>query len=125
MTLGRLGPYELVERLAVGGMAEVFRARGGPKRGSVPPGDIVIKRMLPHLRDEAEFVDLFVEEARILKTLKHRNIVRVFDFGEVDGQLFLAMELVDGLDGYRLCRRAGLRGTTVPWDLSLSIAVDV
>ncbi len=114
-------------------MAEVFRARpvrplgatGADAVDSVDPGseaDVVVKRMLPQLALDPRFVDLFAQEARIASHLRHPNIVRVFDFGTDGGQLFLAMELVDGLDGFRLVRRAALRGTTVPFDLAIFVA---
>ncbi len=93
------GRYILEDRLAMGGMAEIFRARtataGFDKR-------VCIKRVLPHFLEEDDFVTMFRDEAKTAARLQHANVVQVFDFGEVteDGQttLFLAMELVEGLD---------------------------
>jgi len=92
----RFGPYELERRLGAGGMAETFVA---VRRG---PGGfehrVCLKRILPAFEEDAEFVRLFLEEARIAATLRHANIVQVVDFGLVDGSHFLALELIDGLD---------------------------
>jgi serine/threonine protein kinase len=90
------GKYLLIERIAAGGMAEVFRAvmRGAAGFEKV----VAVKRILPLFGEEPEFVALFQDEARIVSTLTHVNIVQVFDFGEVDGAFYLTLELVDGLD---------------------------
>ena len=93
------GRYVLEDRLAMGGMAEIFRARtataGFDKR-------VCIKRVLPHLVADDDFVTMFRDEARTAARLQHANVVQVFDFGEVEEDdgvtLFLAMELVEGLD---------------------------
>jgi tRNA A-37 threonylcarbamoyl transferase component Bud32 len=91
-----LGKYELVQRLGRGGMAEVWRAKiigpAGFER------QLVVKRILPHLAEEAQFVKMFVAEARLCARLSHPNIVQVFELGDVDGEYFLAMEYVRGKD---------------------------
>jgi serine/threonine protein kinase len=90
----RFGRYELLRRLASGGMGEVFLAREAE-----PPGRlVVIKRVLRHLAEDPQFVDLFVNEARVSARLTHPNIARTLEFGEVEGVWFLAIELVDGVD---------------------------
>ncbi len=92
----RLGRYELLYRLARGGMGEVFVAR---RKG---PGDIekrvVIKRIRRDLSGDPRFVDMFLREARVSMTLSHKNIAAVFDFGRAGQELFLAMEHVHGRD---------------------------
>src|SRR5215471_20626815 len=89
-----LGRYELVHPLGVGGMAQVFKAR------AVGPGgfrrDVVVKRILPEYGRDSEFIRMFVDEAKILGLLHHPNVVQVYDFGEDDGVLFLALEYVEG-----------------------------
>jgi serine/threonine-protein kinase len=90
------GKYRLVKRLARGGMAEVFLAHQ-----SGPDGfrrRVAVKRILPHLADSAEFVGMFLDEARLAAALSHPNIVHVYDFGKVDDYYFIAMEFVDGVD---------------------------
>jgi serine/threonine-protein kinase len=90
------GKYVLVERIAAGGMAEVFRAVMRGAAGFEKP--VALKRILPAFGEEPDFVVLFQDEARIASTLSHANIAQVFDFGEVDGVYYLALELVHGLD---------------------------
>ncbi|MCC7542259.1 MAG: protein kinase [Deltaproteobacteria bacterium] len=90
------GPYRLLRRLARGGMAEIFLARkDGPEGFS---RTLVVKRILPHLVRDRAFVSMFLSEARIAALLAHPNVVHVYDFGEVDGSYYLAMEHVRGVD---------------------------
>ena len=94
MELQRLGKYQLVQRLAQGGMAEVFLARAeGPGGFSK---QLVVKRILPHLVSDPSFVDMFLGEARLAALLNHPNVVQTFDFGSAGGAYFLAMEFIDG-----------------------------
>ena len=92
--------YELLDRIGVGGMAEIFRGKAVAAGGFEKP--VAIKRILPHLSQDKRFVELLIAEAKVLSLLKHRNIVQIFDVGlGDDGQYFLVMEFVDGmaLDG--------------------------
>ncbi|HEY1100062.1 MAG TPA: serine/threonine-protein kinase [Myxococcota bacterium] len=89
------GRYELLQLLAVGGMAEIFLARtrlGGMSRSCV------IKRILPEYSTSRPFVSMFIDEARITIGLEHEHIVKLLDFGQVDGTYFMAIEYVDGCD---------------------------
>ncbi len=79
----RLGPYELLERLATGGMAEVYLARRAGPHGFAKL--VAVKRILPQLASDSDFVAMFVDEARVTARLAHPNIVQVFDFGEHQG----------------------------------------
>ncbi|MCU1279576.1 MAG: masK22, partial [bacterium] len=106
------GKYLLVERLAQGGMAEVFRAVYQGAAGFEK--QVAVKRILPVFDGAREFVAMFVDEARIASSLTHVNIVQVSDFGELDGNYYLAMELVDGVDLGRLREAASRRGLRVP-----------
>jgi eukaryotic-like serine/threonine-protein kinase len=106
------GKYVLVERLAQGGMAEVFRAVYTGAAGF--ERQVAVKRILPVFDGAREFVAMFVDEARIASSLTHVNIVQVSDFGELDGSYYLAMELVDGVDLGRLRDAAARRGLRVP-----------
>jgi hypothetical protein len=101
---GQFGKYHLLEKIATGGMAEVFRARSYGMAGFEKI--LVIKRILPELGKNPEFVGLFVDEARIAVSLIHVNIVQVFELGEVEGAYYMAMEYVHGLDLARLVSRA-------------------
>ncbi len=94
------GAYELGKRLGAGGMGEVFLAR------RLADGlAVVVKRVLPHLAAQPGFVERFLHEVRVLARLNDPNIVRVFDFGEVDGRWFIAMEYVEGIDVQTLLDR--------------------
>ena len=98
------GKYHLLEKIATGGMAEVYRARAYGKAGFEKI--LVIKKVLATLAEDDEFVGLFIDEARIAVQLLHVNIVQVFDLGQVDGRYYTAMEYVHGLDLSRLIARA-------------------
>jgi len=98
------GKYRLLEKIATGGMAEVWRARAHGISGFEKI--LVIKKVLPELARDDEFVRLFIDEARIAASLLHVNIVQVFDLDQIDGQYFMAMEYVHGLDLSRLITRA-------------------
>lgn len=89
-----LGKYTLVRKLATGGMAEVFLARIDGPMGFAKK--CVVKRILPHFNDDPRFIEMFLGEARLAAELNHPNLVQIFDFGEANGQYYLAMEFIDG-----------------------------
>jgi serine/threonine protein kinase len=92
----QIGPYTLVRRLGMGGMAETFVAiRRGPSGFTQR---VCLKLVLPFFREDEEFVRLFQREARLAAKLRHSNIVGVIDFGEIAGRSYMALELVDGVD---------------------------
>jgi serine/threonine-protein kinase len=99
----RLGKYQLVRKLATGGMAEVFLAKAAGAMGFEK--EVVVKRILPHLAEEDGFVEMLFTEARIAARLNHPHIVQIFDFGEAEGTYYLAMEYIDGLDLRSLMKR--------------------
>jgi serine/threonine protein kinase len=119
----RLGPYELVERVATGGMAEVYLARRAGPHGFQKV--VAVKRILPQLAKDVDFVAMFVDEARVCARLSHPNIVQVFDFGEEEGELYMAMEYVDGTTAARLIRAAATKGIELPLDACLHVALSV
>src|SRR5262249_17715327 len=90
----RLGKYQLIRKLATGGMAEVFLAKTDGPMGFEK--QLVIKRILPHLAEDPQFVDMFLGEAKLAAQLNHPNLVQLFDFGEAEGAYFIAMEYIDG-----------------------------
>ncbi|HKE20335.1 MAG TPA: serine/threonine-protein kinase [Kofleriaceae bacterium] len=98
------GKYQLVKRLARGGMAEVFLARQSGPEGFQRM--VAVKRILPHLVDAQDFVRMFLDEARLAAQLSHPNIVHIYDFGKVDEHYFIAMEYVDGVHAGELIKRA-------------------
>jgi len=119
----RLGPYELLRRIATGGMAEVYLARRGGPHGFKKI--VAVKRILPQYARDPDFVAMFVDEARVCARLGHPNIVQVFDFGEQDGELYMAMEYVDGTTGARLVRAAAGRGEDISLDVSLHVTLSI
>lgn len=116
------GRYLLDERIAMGGMAEIFRARtrteGFEKR-------ICIKRILPHYLEAEDFVTMFRDEASLAARLQNGNIVQVFDFGEEEGTLYLAMEYIDGSDLRRLMSIAKKRGERFGIGHAVQIAIEM
>lgn len=98
----RLGKYEIVGRLAAGGMAEVYLARAIGVGGFAKT--VALKRMLPDLAQEPGFREMFMHEASIVSRLNHANIVQIFDFAEERGELYLAMEFVHGVTLRQLLR---------------------
>jgi serine/threonine protein kinase len=98
------GPYEVFERVGVGGMATVHRAK---ERGIEGFERIVaLKRLLPHLAEDASFVRSFVREAKLASMLQHANIVQLYELGRVGHVLFISMEYIEGRDIRKLLRRA-------------------
>ena len=119
----RFGRYVLLDRIGSGGMAEVFRA--------VMPGaegfrqTFVVKRILAERSRAADFVEMFVQEARIGALLSHPNIVQVFDFGNVGGDYFLAMEYLRGRDVQALMRKLRRENLLCPVPVAAFIAHEV
>jgi serine/threonine protein kinase len=106
------GKYLLYERIAAGGMAEIYRAKYAAAAGVTK--QVVIKKILPHYAGNRNFVSMFINEAKIAMGLSHGNIAQVFDFGEIDGEYFLAMEYVHGQTISKIMRRAREKGLNIP-----------
>lgn len=116
--------YELLDRIGVGGMAEIFRGKAVAAGGFEKP--VAIKRILPHLSQDRRFVELLIAEAKVLSLLKHRNIVQIFDVGlGDDGQYFLVMEYVDGKDIGAVQRALETKRRRVPFDIALHIGAEI
>src|ERR671922_2301819 len=86
--------YKVIEKIASGGMAEVFRAESAGLEGFRK--QVAIKRVLPHLSEKKKFISMFLDEARLSAHLSHSNCVQVFDIGVGDAAYFIVMEYVDG-----------------------------
>jgi serine/threonine protein kinase len=112
--------YELIERIAVGGMAEIYLARELDTDGG---GYLVVKRILPSFATDRELVDMFLDEQRVAVTLIHPNIVRTYDVGEVNGEYFISMEYLRGEDVRRIFRILQKRREQLPLELALSLVV--
>jgi serine/threonine protein kinase len=116
------GKYQLVKKLATGGMAEVWLARQTGIEGF--NRHIVVKRILAHLAEDPEFVAMFLQEARIASRFNHPNIAQIYDLGEQAGTYFIAMEFIHGEDLGRIMRRAWATGQWVARPLSIRIVAD-
>jgi tRNA A-37 threonylcarbamoyl transferase component Bud32 len=119
----QLERYELVRRIAVGGMAEVFLAKAYGAHGFEKT--LAIKRILPELASDPEFEERFIAEAKLAVKLSHANVVQVFDFGRVGATLFLVLEYVDGLDLAALLSRYRAAGRRVPLQAAFHIAIEL
>lgn len=119
----KFGRYTLMLPLATGGMGEVYLAR--IESGANFEKYCVIKKILPHLAADADFVERFIGEARVLAKLSHGNIAQVLDMGHVDGAPYLALEFVDGKDVRRIIARMRDRRLPVPVTFALYTTVRV
>jgi serine/threonine-protein kinase len=119
----RFGKYRLIDRIAVGGMAEIFLANQVDGEGLETP--VVIKRIRPHLSKHASFVKMFLNEARLAAQLNHPNIVQIHDLGKIGESYFIAMEYIFGRDMRRIIPKAEEVGIPFPLVYALRIASDV
>ncbi len=117
------GKYVLLGRLGDGGMAEVFRAALPGPAGFRKT--VVIKRILPHLARKRHFIEMFVAEANLAAEVRHRNVVQVYDLGQVGNEVFMAMEYVEGTDLRVLLGQAAKRGLRIPSWFSVHVVCEV
>lgn len=117
------GKFLLLDRIARGGMAELCRAKILGSQGFEKL--VAIKKILPHLADQDEFVSAFVDEARLAAFLQHRNIVQIFDFGEIGGSYFISMEYLSGQPLRTLMNLAGKNNTPLPLGIALFIVAEI
>ncbi len=110
------GRYLLLKRVAVGGMAELYLAKDVEAKRLV-----VIKRILPYLAQQAEFVQMFLDEARIAAQLHHPNIIQVYELGSLEDSIFLAMEFVEGVDLRKILQAELARRRLVPPTIAASL----
>jgi serine/threonine protein kinase len=100
----QLGRYHLLDRVAFGGMAEIYRAKTADAQGRLHL--VAVKRVLAHLCEDDEFIQMLIDEARLSAMLKHPNIARVYEFCRTAQEYFIAMEYVDGKDLRALLEKA-------------------
>ncbi|HEY3358491.1 MAG TPA: serine/threonine-protein kinase, partial [Polyangia bacterium] len=117
------GKYRLTERLAYGGMAEVFLARAMGAAGFEK--SVVIKRLHPHFSSDTEFVSMLIDEAHLVSQLAHTNICQVLDLGEVDGNYYIALEYIDGRDLFTIMRALRRAGRHLPIEAAVYIMDEV
>jgi serine/threonine protein kinase len=115
--------YRITERVAAGGMAEVFRGIAESMQGFKK--NIAIKRILPNLTKNKKFVAMFLDEARLSLALQHANIVQVFDIGHSEDTYFIVMEFVDGVDLKALTEWRRRIGRRIPIAHTLHIVMEM
>ncbi len=115
--------YDVLDRIAVGGMAEVFLAKAYGAHGFEKT--LAIKRILPELARDPEFEARFIAEAKVSVRLSHANVVQVLDFGRIGDSLFIAMEFVDGLDLAAMQRKFKEEGRLIPLPAAFHIAIEI
>ena len=120
---GKIGRYQLVKRLAVGGMADIWLGQEFGRRGY--ERTVVVKTIRDDLVDEEDLIPMLIEEARIAACLRHDHIVELYEVGETDGTHFLAMEFVFGRDLRQIRERCAERGERVPFHHAVAIVADV
>ncbi len=111
------GKYYLLDRISVGGMAEVFKAKAFGVEGFERL--IAVKRILPSIAEDEEFITMFIDEAKIAVQLQHANIAQIFDLGKVGESYFIALEYVQGKDMRSIVDR--MRKHKVPMPISMAV----
>ncbi|HVU04067.1 MAG TPA: serine/threonine-protein kinase [Polyangiaceae bacterium] len=115
--------YRVIERIAAGGMAEVYRAESAGLEGFKKI--VAIKRVLPHLSEKKQFIGMFLDEARTSAHLSHSNCVQVFDIGVGDNTYFIVMEFVDGSDLKAVIEHRRSKGQRVPLEAACWICLKI
>lgn len=123
MKHGKIGRYELLHKIAAGGMAEIYLARQWGQGGFFR--DVVIKRLFAHYAEHEHTLRMFHDEARLLAELSHPNIPQVYDLGHADGNWYLAMEHVRGVTLTDLCRTAAKLQRPMPLAVAVGIVSQV
>lgn len=119
----RYGKYRLMGELATGGMARVFLAAVEGPEGFVKP--CVLKKVLPEFARLPDFTRMFIHEARIAALLNHPNIVQAFDFGEFEGEFFLALEFVEGASLSNVIRAMRVQNMVAPLPVALHVGISL
>lgn len=120
----KYGDYILLQRIARGGMADVFRARSLAP-GTAGKGDVAVKCIRPELAEDASMIEMMVDEARIAGSLDHRNIASVYDSGRVGESFFIAMEFVHGIDLATIVKHLQRKNLLIPMPHAMRIMSDV
>jgi len=115
--------YRVIERLASGGMAEVFVAESASIEGFKKK--VAIKRVLPHLSEKTRFIAMFLDEARLSAHLSHSNVVQVFDIGVGDNSYFIVMEYVEGADLKACIQHLSESSRSFPIEVAVYIALKI
>jgi len=119
----QFGKYLLLDRIAVGGMAEVYRSKffGAERFEKI----LAIKKLLPNIAEDEEFVEMFINEAKLASQLSHSNICQIYDLGKIDGNLFIAMEYVWGKDLLQIINSFRRRKENMPSPMAAYVATRI
>src|SRR5580658_11204434 len=123
MTEAQQQRYRVIERLASGGMAEVFLAESAGIEGFKK--QVAIKRVLPSLSEKKRFIAMFLDEARLSAHLTHSNVAQVFDIGVGDNAYFIVMEFVDGANLKAIAESLRKGGKELPVQCAAFIAHEI
>jgi serine/threonine protein kinase len=115
----RFGNYILLDRINVGGMAEVFRGKQVGVEGFARL--VALKRILPNISADQDFIDMFIDEAKLAVQMHHANIVQIYDLGQAEGSYYIAMEYIPGVDLKTVWDRARRRNRLLPIAMSAYI----
>lgn len=115
--------YTLIEHIATGGMAEIYRAEYSGIEGFAK--ELVIKRLRSEFAERPEVVNMFLDEARVAATLTHNNVVHTYDLGEIAGEYYIAMEFLKGEELVAVLRRAVKSGRMIPRELAIGLTMQV
>jgi len=122
--VSQVGPYDLIERIGMGGMAEVFKASQSGEEGFERL--VAVKRILPNLSADPDFEKMFIDEAKIAVQLQHPNIAQIYDLGRDGESLFIAMEFVNGRDMSTIIERQGeVNDRTLPLSFVVQVVIKV
>ena len=116
----RFGKYLILDKIATGGMAELFRAKITSVEGFEKL--VAIKKILPNLTQDSNLVNMFIDEAKLAAMLTHQNIVQIYDLGSMEGAYFIAMEYIQGKDLRILSNKSKEKGLPLPLEYALYIA---
>ncbi len=119
--LGRFGRYQLIRRISLGGMAEVYKAKSYGEHGFEKV--VALKRILPSVAESERFVEMFVQEARVAACLDHPNVCRIFELGREGDSYYITMEFIYGHDLREVMRRQKATGRPMdPWTAAAIVA---
>ncbi len=118
----KFGPYQLIKRIAFGGMAEIHLAKATGIGGFEKL--LALKVIHPKFSEDQEFIDMLVDEAKIAVQLSHVNVGQIFDLGHIDGTYYIAMEFIDGKDLYQLLVKCSELDIQIPFDVIAFIAME-
>ncbi len=121
--LAHFGRFEILGRLARGGMAEIYLAREWEDSGKAR--HLVVKRILPEMEDNPDLLRMFLDEGRTAVRLYHTNVCHVYECGEIDGTTFMALEWVWGPQLQEVIERMAARGGCIPWPIAVEIVAQV